>query len=80
MGKKNDRDRGFTLDLDSKSQLRKVSMNNGDREGTAISGTIGGLVDARFLDGVVLEITGEKGTLRVDLEEDEISGAKSGGD
>jgi hypothetical protein len=72
MGTKRERERGFSLDLASKTQLRKVSMNDGEREGTTVSGTIGRLVDAHFIDGVVLEIEGHAGTLRVDLQEDEL--------
>ena len=40
-----------------------------------MEGTVGELVQACFVDGVILEIVGKSGILRIDLCEDEISKA-----
>jgi hypothetical protein len=40
----------------------------GQKESTLIEGTIGNLVEATFTEGVILEVTGTKGVLRLDLQ------------
>jgi hypothetical protein len=46
--------------------------NDGQKRGTLIEGTIGDLTQATFIEGIVLEVTGTKGTLRLDLQAKEI--------
>ena len=43
-----------------------------------IEGTLGTLKHANFLDGVVLEVAGEKGVLRVDLAREELGNPREG--
>jgi hypothetical protein len=40
---------------------------------TCLWGTLGELVHAVFREGVVFEVVGKKGTLRINLEEKEIT-------
>ncbi len=63
----------FAAELKSKRALRSVSLGNGTQDGVLIEGSPGFLVGATFQDGVVLEVAGTEGTLRVDLMADEIS-------
>jgi hypothetical protein len=52
----------------------------GPKESTLIEGTIGNLIDATFTEGIILEVTGTKGTLRLDLQAKEIKSPKSKAD
>ncbi len=67
------KNRAFTVELKSKSALKSASLDNEGPDGVTVEGTLGTLVGATFQDGVVLEVAGTQGTLRVDLTADEIS-------
>lgn len=77
MEPKTSRERFFSLELKSKSGLKSVSIPNGSRENVLVEGTIGELVQVGFNDGIVLEIMGEKGVLRIDVTEDEVTQSKT---
>jgi hypothetical protein len=65
-------ERFFSVELKSKAHLKNVSIANGTRENVLIEGSIGELLQASFADGVILEVVGNKGILRINLEEHEI--------
>jgi len=65
-------ERFFSVELKSKAHLKNVSLANGSRENVLIEGSIGELLQATFADGVILEVVGKKGILRINLEEHEI--------
>jgi len=65
-------DRCFSLELSSKDQITNMTMTEGQKDGTLIEGSIGNLLEATFTEGIVLEVTGTKGTLRIDLQAKEI--------
>ena len=71
MERKNER--FFSVELQSKKHLKSVSLTNGTANSVLLEGNIGELVQATFKEGVILEVIGKNGTLRVDLEEVEIS-------
>jgi hypothetical protein len=50
-------------------------MVNG-KENVLIEGSIGNLMQANFVEGVILEVVGENGTVRLDLQEKEIGRSK----
>lgn len=64
--------RAFAVELKSRDSVKQVTVSNGF-QGVLIEGTLGGLKRAEFVDGVVLEVAGEKGVLRVDLTKDELA-------
>jgi hypothetical protein len=66
-------ERFFSVELDSKTSLKNVTMTNGSNENVLIEGTLGKLVQAAFVEGVILEVIGEKGALRINLEQSELS-------
>jgi hypothetical protein len=68
--KKNER--FFSIELNSKHEIKNISMTDGQKESTLIEGTIGNLINAIFTEDIVLEVTGTKGTLRLDLQAKEI--------
>ena len=71
------KDRVFTVELKSKSALKSASLDNGAQYGVQVEGTLGTLVGASFQDGLVLEVIGTQGVLRVDLMIEEIIGNPS---
>ena len=72
MDLKTSKERFFSLELKSKSDLKSVCIPSGSRENVLVEGTIGELVQVGFTEGVILEIVGEKGVIRLDLTPDEI--------
>ena len=66
------KERFFSVELKSKTNLKNVTMTNGGHENVLIEGTIGCLQSATFVEGVVLEVICDKGVLRIDLIQDEI--------
>jgi hypothetical protein len=74
MGNKASKTRIFTVELKSKAYLKNIMMTNGNSsEGVMIEGALGELKRACFAEGVILEVVGANGVLRVDLRENEIS-------
>lgn len=70
--KTQDKERVFTVELKSKRNLKNITLTNGSSDSVLVEGTLGRLMHARFTEGVILEVVGKEGILRVDLEEDEI--------
>jgi hypothetical protein len=68
----NGKERVFSIELKSKRNLKNIMLTNGSSDTVLIEGAIGELVQATFKEGVVLEVVGKNGTLRLDLREDEI--------
>jgi len=66
------KERVFSVELKSKRDLKNVTLTNGSNDGVLVEGTIGELVQATFAEGIILEVVGKNGILRIDLEEDEI--------
>jgi hypothetical protein len=73
--------RFFSIELNSKNQIKHISLTNDNQKGsTLIEGTIGNLVKATFTEGIILEVTGTKGILRLGLQATEIkAGIQNGG-
>ena len=69
-------ERFFTIELKSKTNLKNVALSNGSNETVLIEGTIGKLEQAEFEEGVILQIIGTQGILRVDLSQNEITKTK----
>jgi len=66
-------ERFFSIELNSKNQIKNMSMtNHGQKESTLIEGTIGSLIEATFTEGIIFEVKGTEGTLRLDLQAKEI--------
>ena len=69
---KTDKERVFSVELKSKRSLKNLTLTNGDDDTVLIEGTIGKLVAATFTEGMILEVIGQSGVLRVDLRRGEI--------
>jgi hypothetical protein len=68
---KND-ERFFSVELKSKTSLKNITINNGFNDSVLVEGTIGKLVQAIFEEDLILEVVGEKGVLRINLEQKEL--------
>ena len=66
------KERFFSVELKSKVNLKNVTLTNGGHENVLVEGTIGNLQHAIFTEGIVLEVVGDKGVLRINLTPDEI--------
>ncbi len=67
-----EKERSFSVELKSKANLKNITLNNDIQENAVIEGTIGKLEHAGFVEDTVLEVTGRKGILRIDISETEI--------
>ena len=65
--------RGFSVELKSKKNLTNVTLTDGSSDAVLIEGDIGKLLEASFKENLILEVIGENGVLRIDLQESEIS-------
>jgi hypothetical protein len=70
--KAKDKERVFSVELKSKRNLKNITLTNGSSDSVLLEGTIGELLQATFAEGIILEIVGKNGVLRVDIGEDEI--------
>jgi len=70
--KTKDKERVFSVELKSKRNLKNVTLTNGSSDSVLVEGTIGELVQATFAEGIILEVVGKSGILRIDLGEGEI--------
>jgi len=73
--KTKNKERVFSVELKSKRNLKNVTLTNGSSDSVLVEGTIGELVQATFAEGIILEVIGKNGILRIDLREDEIKKA-----
>ena len=67
------KDRVFSVELKSKKNLKNISLANGSSDSVLVEGNIGELVQATFKEGIILEVIGKNGVLRIDLGDDEIA-------
>ena len=65
-------ERFFSVELESKTSIKSITMTNGSSESVLVEGTIGKLVQAAFVEDIILEVVGEKGVLRINLEPKEL--------
>ena len=71
--KTSNKERVFSVELKSKRNLKNITLTDGSSESVLIEGTIGELLRATFAEGVVLEVVGKNGVLRLDLREEDIT-------
>jgi hypothetical protein len=73
MKNKEKNERFFSIELNSKYQIKTISINNdGPKQSTLIEGTMGHLIQATFVEDIILEVIGTKGTVRLDLQAKEL--------
>ena len=74
MTKKEDMGRhSFSVEMASKSHIETISVSNETNGGVMFEGELGGLLQIEFVEGIILQITGDNGVFRIDLTEKELS-------
>ncbi len=63
----------FSIELNSNRALARISASN-DVNGVLIEGTLGKLDHAHFVEGIILEVQGSKGTLRLKIRREDLGG------
>ena len=66
------KERIFSIELQSKKNLKNITLADSGNDRVTIEGTIGRLRRAHFEEEVILEVAGTEGILRIDLGRDEI--------
>ena len=62
----------FSIELKSKEHVKRLVMPNENGDNVLIEGFLGKLQNLSFTEGIMLEIQGTNGTLRMDLKEEEL--------
>jgi len=62
----------FSVEMKSKEYIKTISMSNGPHGGVLFEGFLGELEELGMVEGVILEVKGANGTLRIDLDEGEL--------
>ena len=70
-----ERGHAFSIEMTSRVHVRKIVLSNGRGDGVLLEGYLGEIEEVSFVEGVILELRGANGTLRVDVEEGLIQGA-----
>jgi hypothetical protein len=65
------KERGFSVEMTSKEHVRSLIVSDEFQGKVLFEGTLGELQELRMVEEIVLQVKGTKGTLRIDLEEDE---------
>jgi len=65
-------ERFFSVELKSKADLTNITLANGSHDSVLVEGTLGELVQAMFVENMILEIVGTKGILRINLKAKEL--------
>jgi hypothetical protein len=63
----------FSIELKSRKYLKLVAIPNDAGDNVLIEGFLGELEGVELVEGVMLEIRGTNGTLKMDLKEEELS-------
>jgi hypothetical protein len=59
----------FSVEMDSKKHVRNISISNQTHDRVFFEGDLGGLLEASIVEGSALEMVGEHGILRFELDE-----------
>ena len=62
----------FSVEMKSKEYIKTISMSDDSQEGVLFEGFLGELKELGMVEEVILEVKGANGTLRIDLDEDEL--------
>lgn len=62
----------FSIELNTKEHIKRLSLPNENGGTVLIEGFLGELQNIGFTEGVMLEIQGSHGTLKMDLDEKEM--------
>ncbi len=64
--------RMFSVELTSKNYVKRLTIPSDSEDKVLIEGFLGELTEIRITEGIILEIQGTHGILRIDLTEEEL--------
>jgi hypothetical protein len=64
----------FSIELTSNIHLRRIEVSDGPKGQVFIEGKLGGDVSVELIEGIMLQISGENGVIRIDIVESELRG------
>ncbi len=64
----------FSIEMTSKKYLNKIEVHDAPRDTVLIEGDLGEALEIELVEGVMLQISGNKGVFRIDLVEGELRG------
>jgi len=62
----------FSIVITSKEHVNSVSINREQDSEVMLEGDLGRLHEVKLIEGILLQITGDNGVLRIDLTEKEL--------
>ncbi len=62
----------FSIELKSKEYVKSLALQNAERGNVLIEGFLGKIENLNFTEGLMLEINGTNGSLKMDLSETEL--------
>ncbi len=69
---------GFSVELDNKEHVKRFFILNGSGERVLFEGFLGELEGISLVEGLMLEVRGSNGILRMDMTEEELRRALMG--
>ncbi len=72
MGSDNERSLSFCIELNSRDHIKRVSLPDGSGDRLLIEGFLGELDEIELIEGIMLEVRGTDGVLRMDLTREEL--------
>ena len=63
----------FSIEMASKRHIDTISVSKESNAEVMFEGEFGRLVQIEFIEGIILQITGENGVFRIDLTEKELA-------
>jgi len=63
---------GFSLELNSKEHVKRFMILDGAGSRVLVEGFLGVLQQITLVEGLMLEVKGSNGVLRIDMTEDEL--------
>jgi hypothetical protein len=67
------KEHSFSIELKSKEHIKNITLTNKIQNRILLEGSLGKLKEISLIEGRVIELIGENGTLRLDICEDEIT-------
>ena len=63
----------FSIEMISQDHMKMISVSNEPNGEVMFEGELGGLDRIELIEGILLQITGDNGVIRIDLTEKELS-------
>lgn len=67
----------FSIEMVSKDHMTKVSVCNEPKKEVIFEGELGEIANIELVEGLMLQITGDNGILRIDITEGELANGLS---